>query len=177
MPRPERSGGTGHAESSFSWGASRTGECPQNVMPDVLKNHTEEVNQTAGSALNSSPPSTGMLQRGRLGRGSTSILATNTPYTKQPASECASTRGDPSWKPSAYRQCTATGTVSSTATRPDQRCNAATQPAPVRYRATADSSWTSTSANAAVASQVFAAGPLEKPATDRPTSVGSCSRP
>jgi hypothetical protein len=43
--------------------------------------------------------------------------------------------------------------------------------------ATADSSWTTTSANAADPSQDFAAVPLEKPATDSPANVGWCSRP
>ena len=48
-------------------------------MPDVPKNHSEEVTHSAVSAVNSSPPSTGMLHRGTSGRGSTSILATNRP--------------------------------------------------------------------------------------------------
>ena len=36
--------------------------------------------------------------------------------------ECSHTRVLPDWKPIAYKQCMATGTLTNTAIRPDHRC-------------------------------------------------------
>ena len=76
----------------------------------------------------------------------------------------------------------ATGTVSSTATRPDQRCSAPVQDgartAGIRpYISSAETSCTSASTKAPVASQTLAATPLENPATLTAKKVGSWTRP
>ena len=72
--------------------------------------------------------------------------------------------------------------MTSTATRPDQRCSVPIQDgAAIRlirpYMIIAELSCTSASRNATVASQALAAAPLEKPATLIAVKVGSCSRP
>ena len=77
------------------------------------------------------------------------------------------TRPSKAWKPSAYRQCTATGTEIRTASRPDQRWTGLTQ-APrsgIRpYTPSAVTICTIARPMATLASAALAAAPLENPA-------------
>jgi len=72
-------------------------------------------------------------------------------------------------KPNAYRQCTATGTLASTASLPDHTCavliHAGARPPSSPYIANAEPNWKSASTIASVAIHVLTAIPLEKPAT------------
>ena len=139
------------------------------IHPVELKNHNAEVSQSPTSPVKTNPPSTGSAQPGIPLRVSTSIFTVKTPKKKHPSSECTSTRVEYAAKPSAYRQWTATGTVSRKAIRPDQRCRppihvGAATPGTLPYMTSAEPSCTSAKIKATVASQVFAARPPEKPA-------------
>ena len=84
--------------------------------------HSDEVSHSTTSDVNTRPPASGSIQPGTPRRGRTSILTVNAPKKKQPMTECATVRTSKFWKPTAYRQCTATGTTSRNASRPSQRC-------------------------------------------------------
>ena len=132
-----------------------------------MKYQSAAVIQSAVSPLKTTPPSTGSAQPGESSRVKINILQMKAPKKKQPRIECTATRASNVWNPSAYRQCTATGTVKATAIRPDQRWSGATQlplngirpksPSPV-------TSCTHPKTKATVVSADLAARPLEKPA-------------
>src|SRR6476620_208243 len=114
-------------------------------MPLVSKNHSADVSQTYTRPKNTSPPTTGITHPRRPLRVSRTIFVTNAPEKKHPNSEWNSTRLSYDSKPSAYRQCTATGTLISTASRPDHTCavpiqDGALPPGISRYIAKADAS-------------------------------------
>lgn len=76
-----------------------------------------------------------------------SIFTVNAPKNRQPAIECSSTRALKVWNPSAYTQCTTTGTVKMNAIRPDQRCrpliqDGAVTPRTFPYMTREEPTWT-----------------------------------
>ena len=104
------------------------------------------------------------------------------PKNRQPASECSNVRGSENRRPSAYRQCTATGTVHRNAARPDHRCRLPVQDGACTlgsrpYIASAEQSCTSASVAATVVSQTLTVSGLEKPARLTPIPVGACRCP
>jgi hypothetical protein len=93
-----------------------------------------------------------------------------------------STRLSEDWNPSAYRQCTATGTLTSTASRPDHTCtgpihDGAPMPGIRPYMVSADRSWSKASTTTTVASHALTAIGLENPATLIGKNRGSCTLP
>ena len=102
--------------------------------------------------------------------------------TGSPQIECTSTRVSKLSKPSAYRQCTATGTVAMNAIRPDHRCRPPIQDGALIHRTfpyiTSDEpTCTTANSTATEASQAFTVPGLENPTTSTATPVGECSRP
>src|SRR6185436_15865068 len=90
--------------------------------PTVVKNQNDEVSHRPIRAAKTVPPTSGRTQPATPRMGSTSIFTVNAPKKTQPRIEWVNVRGLNVSKPSAYRQCTATGTASRNAIRPDQRC-------------------------------------------------------
>ena len=100
----------------------------------------------------------------------------NAPKNAQPSSEWISTRVLKVWKPSAYRQCTATGTASRNAIRPDHRCSPPIHGGAwtliLPYITRAEITWMMAAMNAPVASQALADCGPEKPARLTAIPVG-----
>ena len=167
--RPGQNGPAGqrHAWSSFSWGASRTGECPQNVMPDVPKNHREEVNQTAVSALNSTPPEHRNAPAGRVGAGQHQHLGREHAVDEAAGQRVREHPRRPQLEAQrveavhGHRDGEQHRGPTGPAVQPGAASGARCGTWPPRTAA-----GPATSANAAEPSQALAAVPLEKPATD-----------
>src|SRR6266496_4295387 len=134
------------------------------------------------SIVNTTAPTTGSTQPGSPFLGRISILTVNAPKNRHPNTEWIRTRVLYCWKPSAYRQWTATGTVSRNAIRPDHLCSPPIHGGAVTrgtfpYITRAEPSWTSASTAAPVASQDFTEPGLENPAMLTAMPVGLWSRP